>query len=84
MSDNTLLHYNQKISATTEWLIGELAKIRTGRATPSFLDSVQVSSYGSMMPLNQVASVTAEDARTLRVAPWDTSQIKDIEKNNEI
>ena len=67
-------------SETKEWLINELAKVRTGRAAPSFLDGIKVDSYGSLMPLNQVGSVHSEDAKTLRVAPWDTSMIAAIDK----
>jgi ribosome recycling factor len=58
----------------------ELAGIRTGRATPGILDGVQVESYGSRMGISQVASVSVEDARSLRVAPWDASLSKEIEK----
>lgn len=62
------------------WLSKEYAAIRTGRATPSILDHVLVSSYGSMMPINQVASITSEGPRGLRVVPWDTTVNKAIEK----
>ena len=71
---------NKKITDTEEWLKKEFQGIRTGRATPALLDSVQVDSYGSRVPLNQVGSVSVEDARTLRVVPWNQEQIKDIEK----
>lgn len=70
----------QKIDETKEWLKKEYAGIRTGRATPAILDSIRVEAYGSLMPLNQVATVTVEDARTVRVAPWDQSQVRIIEK----
>ncbi len=69
-----------KIDETNEWLRNEYQGIRTGRAAPALLDNVQVDSYGSRMPINQVANVGAEDARTLRVSPYDASQVKDIEK----
>ncbi len=62
------------------WLEKEFAAIRTGRATPALLDGVRVEAYGSMMPLNQVGSVGVEDARTIRIAPWDTTQIAAIER----
>ncbi len=60
----------------------ELTTIRTGRATPQLLDNVQVhvAAYGSSMPLNQLASVSAPDARLLVVNPWDKGTIGDIEK----
>lgn len=55
-------------------------KIRTGRAHPSILDSVMVDYYGSPMPINQVASVNVEDARTLSVVPWEKSMVPKVEK----
>lgn len=63
-----------------EWLKREFQGVRTGRATPTLLDSIQVEAYGSRMPLNQVGGVSVEDARTLRISPWDMSQIKAVEK----
>ena len=79
MTNTTIAKFKDEANKTKDWLSAEFAKVRTGRATPSFLDSVQVSSYGSMLPLNQVGSVSAEDSRTLRISPWDTSLIPDIE-----
>jgi ribosome recycling factor len=58
----------------------ELAKIRTGRANSSLIEGLEVSCYGAISPLSQVASITVEDARTLAVSPWDKSLIGDIEK----
>ena len=69
-----------KVADAQEWLRKEFQGLRTGRATPALIDSIQIESYGSRMPLNQVASVGVEDARTLRISPWDASQIKVIEK----
>jgi ribosome recycling factor len=63
-----------------EWLDKEFSTIRTGQATPTLLDGVRVESYGAMLPLNQVGSVGIEDARTLRISPWDASQVKAVEK----
>jgi len=54
--------------------------LRTGRATPSILDHVMVSSYGDMMPVNQVASIATEGPRNLRIVPWDNTLNKVIEK----
>lgn len=70
----------QNLNKVKEWLVGEFNGIRTGRATVALLDSIQVESYGAQVPLNQVGSISAEDARTLRIAPYDISQIKAIEK----
>ncbi len=58
----------------------ELTSIRTGRASVGLLDGIEVEAYGSAMKLNQVANVTAPEARLLIVAPWDKSQMKAIEK----
>ena len=73
-------HFKKSVKDVEEWLKREFATIRTSRATPSLLDSVFVEAYGTKMPLVQVAGITPEDARTLRVAPWDVSQVKHIEK----
>lgn len=61
------------------WLQQEYSGIRTGQAAPALLDSVKVESYGSTMPVNQVGTVSVEDARTLRVSVWDASQVKAVE-----
>ena len=58
----------------------ELAKIRAGKANPGMLDGIQVSYYGVMSPLNQIASITAPEARTLFIKPWEKGMIQDIEK----
>jgi len=58
----------------------ELAKIRAGKANPAMLDGLQVSYYGANSPLNQVASVTTPDARTIFVKPWEKGMIQEIEK----
>jgi ribosome recycling factor len=69
-----------KVAAAKEWLAKEYRGLRTGRAAPAILDAVQVSAYGSMMPLKQVGNVSTEDARTLRVTAFDASILKDIER----
>lgn len=63
-----------------EWLQKEYSQIHTGRAAPALLDGVMVEAYGSVQPLKNVASINIEDPKTLRVAPWDKGQIRDIEK----
>lgn len=68
------------IKETEEWLVRELSGIRTGRATPTLLDGVKPEAYGTRSPISSMASVTIEDARTLRISPWDKSVIKNIEK----
>lgn len=68
-----------RLSEVEEFFSGALASVRTGRATPALLDSVQADSYGARTPIKHLASITIEDPRTLRVTPWDKSQIKVIE-----
>jgi ribosome recycling factor len=58
----------------------EFATVRTGKASPNMLDTIQVEAYGSFVPLNQVASISAPEARTLLVTPFDKGQVKAIEK----
>lgn len=70
----------QDIAKAKEWLKTELSQLSTGRANPSILDSVQVDSYGTKQPLKNMAAITTEDPKTLRIAPWDKGQIKDIER----
>ena len=72
--------FKKGLEGIEEWLGGEYLGVRTGRATPAILDGVSVEAYGSRTPLKHVASVTIEDAKTIRVAPWDKAQIKAIEK----
>jgi ribosome recycling factor len=68
------------IKETEEWLAREFTSIRTGRASPALLDGVRVEVYGARTPLSQIGSVSIEDARTLRVLPWDKSLLKDAER----
>ena len=58
----------------------EFAKLRTGKATPALLDSVQVDYYGSSMPIKQVANVSAPEPRLLVIQPWEKSMLSEIEK----
>lgn len=70
----------QKIKETEEWLTRELSGVRTGRAAPSLLDSVKPEAYGARTSLKELAAISVEDARTLRIIPWDKSLTKAIEK----
>jgi ribosome recycling factor len=81
MSDDDIREdAESRMQKSVESLRDDLSKIRTGRAHPSLLEHVTVEYYGSQLPLNQVASITAEDARTLAVSPWDKSLVKAVEK----
>lgn len=62
------------------WLTKEFSGIRTGRATPMILDGILVEAYGSKVPLKQAGTINIDDARTIRIAPYDMSQVKAIEK----
>lgn len=61
-------------------LESELTKIRAGKANPAMLENVKVDYYGSMTPLNQVASVNTQDSRTILIQPWEKSMLTPIEK----
>lgn len=69
-----------RMQKSVEALIHELAKIRTGRAHPSLLDHVLVPYYGNEVPVNQAASVSVEDARTLVVVPWEKGMVAPVDK----
>jgi ribosome recycling factor len=70
----------QAMQNSLDALHSELQKIRTGRAHPSLLDHVTVDYYGNATPLNQVANITTEDARTLTVTPWEKNMVPVVEK----
>jgi len=69
------------IKETEEYFANELSNIRTGRATPALLDNIKPEVYGARTPIREVASVSVEDARTLRVVAWDKTLSKAIEKS---
>ncbi len=69
-----------RMKKSVEALVENFKKIRTGRAHPSILDAVQVSYYGSDVPLQQVANIMVEDARTLAINPWEKKMVPVIEK----
>jgi ribosome recycling factor len=70
----------QRMGKSIEALKHELAKIRTGRAHTSLLDHITVEYYGGEVPLNQVASINVEDARTLSITPWEKQMVSKIER----
>jgi ribosome recycling factor len=69
-----------QIKETEEWLTRELSGVRTGRATPTLLDGVRAEAYGTRSQLRDIAAISVEDARTIRVVPWDKELLKPIEK----
>ena len=76
----TLQDAEERMEMATMFLEESLNRIRAGRANVALLDGVRVSSYGSMVPLNQVANVSVPDPRTIAIKPWDRKAIRDIEK----
>jgi len=71
---------NSLMDKSVQHTVSELVKIRAGKAMPNFLDGVMVAYYGTPTPLQQVASVTTPDARTLAIKPWEQKLIPEIEK----
>jgi ribosome recycling factor len=69
-----------RMNKTLAHVSHELTKIRAGKANPAMLDGIQVSYYGVMSPINQVASITAPEPRTLFIKPWEKNLIHEIEK----
>ena len=69
-----------RMQAAVDVLTREFAGVRTGRANAALLDGVRVEAYGVLTPINQIASVSVPDPRTIVIQPWDASQMKEIEK----
>lgn len=70
----------ERMEEAVMYLEETLAHIRAGKANVKILDGIRVDSYGSMVPLNQVAAVNAPDARTITIKPWDKNMFRPIEK----
>lgn len=80
MASQTLWNIEEKMKRAAEGLKTELASLRTGRATPSLIEHIKVEYVGVLTPLNQVAGISAPEARLLVIQPWDKSIIRGIEK----
>ncbi len=80
MIDSIIQNHKPHFEAALNRLHEELSTLRTGRANVGLLSTVMVESYGAKVPLQQVASVTVSDAKTLTISPWDKSQLQAIEK----
>ncbi len=74
-------NFRAEISKIADYLSREYTQLNVGRASPAVLDSISVDSYGSRVPLKNVASISIEDTKTLRIVPWDKTHIKEIEKS---
>lgn len=71
--------FKESLTKVIDWLKKEYSSLHTGQANPSVLDGITVDSYGTRQPIKNVASISIEDPKTLRVVPWDKSQLKEIE-----
>jgi ribosome recycling factor len=69
-----------RMQKCVQTFLGDLKKMRTGRAHPSLVENLKIDYYGAESPLSQVANISVEDARTLVVSPWDKSMVQAIEK----
>jgi len=69
-----------KMKRTIEVLVRELSTLRTGRATPALIEHIKIDYHGAPIPLNQLASITAPEAKLLLIQPWDRSAIQNVEK----
>ena len=78
MATKTLIDAEERMKKALEHVRHELGGVRTGKASPQLLDTVKVEAYGSHVPIQQVGSVSAPEARLLVIQPWDKSLIKAI------
>jgi ribosome recycling factor len=80
MIDDIYQDTKESMSKSIEALERELQRVRTGRASLSILDGIKVDYYGTLTPLNQMATLAVPESRLITIQPWDVSVIKDIEK----
>lgn len=78
--NEVLLDIERRMKKAVDVFQGELAKLRTGRASLALLDGVTVDYYGSQTPLNQVATLSLPDPSTIMIAPWEPKVLAEIEK----
>lgn len=79
--DFYLSHAQETMDKTVSHTQHELSRIRAGKANPSMLEGLEVEYYGNMTPLNQVASITTPDARSIVIKPWEKSMVQEIERS---
>ena len=79
--EEVLSDVERRMNRSMEALERELATLRTGRATPSLVENLNVDYYGSPTPLKQIASISAPDARAIMIQPWDRQALRDIERS---
>jgi len=80
MIDEILKDAEQRMQKSIESMRGEMAKIRTGRASPALIDHLSVDYYGVATPISQVANISVQDARTLAVQPWEKNMVPVVER----
>lgn len=80
MSEELFKETNLKMDKAIQQLNNEMTKVRTGRASPSLVDSIRVDYYGTVTPLKQMAQVSIPDAKTVQITCWDQSAVPLIEK----
>jgi ribosome recycling factor len=80
MIDELLADARERMHKSVESTRSEFGSVRTGRASPALLDRIRVDYYGAVTPLNQLATISAPEARLLNIQPYDKSSIKQIEK----
>ena len=80
MADPDIDDLKRRMNGAVEVLKDEFGGLRTGRATPALLEPIQVDAYGSIIPMNQVGTISAPDARMLSVQVWDNSLVASVEK----
>ncbi|HBA87459.1 MAG TPA: ribosome recycling factor [Geobacter sp.] len=80
MIKDVIANMNVHMDKSIDSLRKEYQRVRTGRASTSLLDEVKVDSYGNLSPLNQVATLSVPEARTITIQPWDSKMIQPIEK----
>ena len=80
MIDEVLKETDSKMQKSENTLVQELSTIRTGRASPSLVEHIKVDYHGVLTPINQMASITTPEAKTIIIQPWDRTIIRNIEK----
>ncbi|MBF0201119.1 MAG: ribosome recycling factor [Desulfamplus sp.] len=78
--DDILEETEDRMKKSLKALEKEMTRVRTGRASQSMLDGVKVDYYGTLTPLNQMASISVPESRLITVQPWDVSAVKEVEK----
>lgn len=80
MYKDLVIKSEETMRKSMNFLKEDLASIRAGKANPKLVDKIQVSYYGTMTPLNQIANISVPEPRAILIQPWDASALRDIEK----